>query len=65
MIGIKFVAQDKNTKQKTFSTLVFFQKVDEAVVSLIALNLDRILKAMPNSRVMALIINEGECDEKN
>lgn len=65
MIGIKFVAQDKNTKQKTFSTLVFFQKVDEAVISLVALNRDKILKAMPNSRVMALIINEGEDDEKN
>lgn len=65
MIGIKFVAQDKNTKQKTFSTLVFFQKVDEAVISLVALNRDKILKAMPNSRVMALIINEGEDNEKN
>lgn len=64
MIGVKFFAEDKITKHRTTSTQVFFQKMDEAVASLIELNREKILRAMPNSRVIALVTNEGEEDDQ-
>jgi hypothetical protein len=60
MIGVEFFAEDKSTKHRTSSTKVFFIQLDETVESLIALNRDKILKVMPNSRVIAVITEEGE-----
>jgi molybdopterin converting factor small subunit len=60
MISVKFFAEIKETKQRTESTRVFFNDLDEAVASLIELNREKILNAMPTARVVALITNEGD-----
>lgn len=64
MISVKFFAEDKQTKQRTSSSIVFFDKADETVMHLIELNRDKILKAMPNSRVIAIITNEGDSNDQ-
>ena len=64
MISVKFFVEDKITKQRTNSTTVFFNEADETVFSLIELNREKILNAMPNSRVVALIINEGDQNDQ-
>lgn len=64
MISVRFFAEDKQTKQRTSSSIVFFDKADDTVMSLIELNRDKILTAMPNSRVIALITNEGDQNDQ-
>lgn len=64
MISVRFVAEDKISRQKTYSTLAYFDKLDETVVSLIKLNRGRILKAMPFCRVFAIIKNEGGSNDQ-
>lgn len=64
MVSVKFFAEDKVTKQRTNSTTVFFNEADETVSSLIELNREKISKAMPNTRVVALIINEGDQNDQ-
>lgn len=60
MISVRFFAEDKQTKQRTNSSTVFFDKVDDVVLSLIELNRNKILTAIPTSRVLALITNEED-----
>lgn len=64
MISVRFFAEDKHNKQRTSSSIVFFDKADETVMNLIELNREKILKAMPNSRVIALITNEGDHNDQ-
>jgi len=58
MISIVFFAEDKVTKHRTSSSIVFFDEMDDAVESLISINRERILAAMPECRVIAVIENE-------
>lgn len=60
MVSVKFIAQDINTKECTYSTVVYFDELDEAVKQLIDINRQKIKRAMPSARVVALIMQEDE-----
>jgi hypothetical protein len=64
MVSVKFYAEDKNTKHRTSSTVVFFNELDEAVLSLIELNRNKILNAMPDCRVITVIADEGDQNDQ-
>lgn len=64
MVSVKFFAEDKSNKQKTSSNIVYFDNIDNTVLDLIELNREKILISNPNSRVVALITNEGDQNDQ-
>jgi len=58
MVSVRFVAQDINSKERTNSSIVYFKELNQEVIQLIELNRQKIQRAMPLARVLALISRE-------
>ena len=63
MITVKFVSQDKVTKQLMKSEAVYFKELNFLVEDLIKTNREMIQSRMVNCRVFALIENEEDSND--
>ena len=58
MVAIKFVLQDMISKEKKETTQLFFPEWTEEVRLLVEINRDTFKKALPDHKVLAVIVNE-------
>ena len=58
MVGIKFILQDMNSKEKKETTQLFFPEWTEEVRLLVEINREAFKKSLPNCKVLAVIVNE-------
>ena len=63
MISVQFFAQDKNDKSKVNSNLFYFTDLNETVIEILEINRKKLLSAMPNARILALITQEESLDD--
>jgi hypothetical protein len=63
MISVMFVSKDKTTGDVLKSQSVYFQEFNSLVSDIVKTNQEVIQRQFPNSRVFALIQNEGEKDD--
>jgi len=58
MVGIKFIIQNAMSKEKKETTELFFPEWTEEVRLLVEINRETFKKAMPDCRILAVIVNE-------
>ena len=57
MIGIQFVAQDLNTKEKVTSSMTYFPEMNEHVEHLISANRIVLARTFTNHRILVYTVN--------